>query len=309
MNIRKINEELDKLLEISDKTKRHVVDKRKANWLAAQATADNLKAKYDKVKDKVNPTMTKAEYRDAAKDLSTEISHLFNNFPRVNASNGEYVIIFNLYDEWVDEDRNVNQSAIQQLEELLEKMTEEYGVKYSYEVNNNKVTIICEKPEQLEEPENAIQDILQGTYNGKELDQIVLENLDKFSIDQLVEILENYDYYNNCRGWALYPSGWHRSGNEEPYPEKLAQALCQSRENECEGLSDLFNIYYRDHGDMYTWGEAADIWVENAMNNIDSAISDLYDIDDDGEFVKDLIDFLNDSYPRLVNELKARYRF
>lgn len=151
---------------------------------------------------------------------------------------------------------------------------------------------------------NIVQDIKNGTYEGEELDRVVLENFDEFSVEDLAKILDNYKYYTQCGGNGLLPSGWIWSHENETYPKKLAEAICISEQAECAGLSDLFNIFYRQHGNMDIWGEAADVWADNVLQNMDAVQRDLKQIDEDGSYTQDVIDELEDKYPALVDQLK-----
>jgi hypothetical protein len=139
--------------------------------------------------------------------------------------------------------------------------------------------------------------IKEGTYEGDMVGEIVLNNLDEFTEDELVRVLENYDYYNNQGGHILFPSNYEVARG--PYPVKLAEALAKSKE--AETLTDLFNIFYRHRADLKTWGEAAEVWQVDILENqkatqklLDEAgISD----EEDEHYVYDMIDTIGEAFP------------
>ena len=77
---------------------------------------------------------------------------------------------------------------------------------------------------------DEIQAIKEGNYEGEELAKIVLDNLDEFSEQELIEILNNRHYYSQCGGSGLFPSKYDELNGA--YPVKLASALSKSKENE-----------------------------------------------------------------------------
>ena len=154
---------------------------------------------------------------------------------------------------------------------------------------------------------NPIIAIKDGSYEGDNIGEVVLNNLEEFTEDDIVNIMNNYQYYNNQGGHILFPSAWNYYHAGEVYPVKLAKALLKSQENELEGLSDLYNIFYRAHGDLDKFGEAAEVWEDNVKANIKGAVQELRSIDDDGSFAEDIFNELEYNYPELVASLRKEF--
>ena len=73
----------------------------------------------------------------------------------------------------------------------------------------------------LEDPISAIKN---GGYTGDDIDSIVLANLNKFSVEDIVKIMQNKKYFYQGAG-DLFPfsSGWKEG--KKHYPDKLAAAF------------------------------------------------------------------------------------
>ena len=154
---------------------------------------------------------------------------------------------------------------------------------------------------------NLIEDIKNGTSQEKNIGDIVLENLDEVSVDDLVNILENYKWYSNNGVHKLFPSGfyWMKRRDESPvsaYPAKLAEAVAKSAESET--ISDIYNIFYRCHGDLQTWGEAEKVWEEQMMNP--NAMIDFLSMCDDEAYYNDIMSTLYDEIPEFAKRLEKK---
>ena len=145
--------------------------------------------------------------------------------------------------------------------------------------------------------------IFESTYEGDKVGEIVLNNLDDFTEDELVRVLENYKYYINQGGHILFPSSWQGG----VYPAKLASALVKSKEN--ESITDVYNIFYREHGDLETWGEAAEIWQRDVLQNFDKTVEFLSWVNDDSEYdyyIGSLISEIEKGYPLFAKAVKTK---
>lgn len=148
--------------------------------------------------------------------------------------------------------------------------------------------------------------IKEGTYEGGHVDKLVLANLDDFSEDELIRVLENYDYYNHQDGGKLFPSGWIVEYG--PYPAKLASALAKSKEN--ESITDVYNIFYRNHGDLETWGEAGEVWKKDCLENFDkvektfewAALSG----EEAADYINDIANGIAVGYPDFAEAIKNK---
>ena len=147
--------------------------------------------------------------------------------------------------------------------------------------------------------------IKEGTYEGDIVGEIVLNSLDEFTEDELVRVLENYQYYTNQGGHILFPSSYEPARGA--YPAKLASALAKSKEN--ESITDIYNIFYRSHGDLETWGEAAEIWKKDVLQNFDKALDLFSWVREDGE-AQDYIDSITSEiaagYPLFAKAFKTK---
>lgn len=161
------------------------------------------------------------------------------------------------------------------------------------------------KETQIEE--DAIEMIKAGTYEGEDIDKIVLENIDEFSVEDLTKIIENYDWYSHNGVAKLFPSGFHYAEfrGEKPiekYPAKLAEAIANSKES--ENITDLFNIFYRQHNDLNTWGDAAQIWMKKVLEEPNSELFDNLGLgDDDIDYVADMLDTIGEYYPKFIMQV------
>lgn len=148
MNLRKLNEELNKLLihELSPETRQWATDEREARYLAAQATADREKEKFEKNKQrktKLNPKTNK-EIKDSLTFIANSISDgVETDFSDIQIKDDNFIIVIDSKDV---ENGKLNKTAEKRLKELLNKMSKKYGCNYSYKVKGTKVEIICEKP-------------------------------------------------------------------------------------------------------------------------------------------------------------------
>lgn len=144
--------------------------------------------------------------------------------------------------------------------------------------------------------------VKEGSYEGEELDKIVLQNLDEFSEMELIEVLQNYQYYNHNGGNGLFPSGYNSENG--PYPAKLASALSKSTES--EDITDIYNIFYRENGDLETWGEAAEVWQNNLLNS-EKSLAVVQDVaNEDDEYIKEVIYTIGETYPKFAKELLVK---
>lgn len=193
---------------------------------------------------------------------------------------------------------------IKKLNEELSNLVE--GVSFEYESEADDILADEDEIADSQTNKRLLTDIVYGRYTGKDLDEIVLSNLDKITVKQLTKILDNYKYYTNCGGNNLFPSNWEYKYSGKPYPKKLALAICRSNNegNELEGLSDLFNIFYRYRGNLDIWGEAADVWEDNVLRNISDVKQELNKLDSDGDFTELVIQELEDNYPEICRQLQ-----
>jgi hypothetical protein len=147
--------------------------------------------------------------------------------------------------------------------------------------------------------------IKEGTYEGDIVGEIVLNNLDEFTEDELVRVLENYKYYMNQGGHILFPSSYEKARGA--YPAKLASALIKSKEN--ESITDIYNIFYREHGDLETWGEAAEMWQRDVLQNFDKTIEVFSWVMDDAEYdyyIGSVISEIEKGYPLFAKAVKTK---
>ena len=188
---------------------------------------------------------------------------------------------------------------IKKLNEELKKFIE--GVNFEYEPEADDILADIDNNSDA----GLIKEILNGLYKGDSLDEIVLSNLDSFSVEELAKILDNYNYYRNCGSENLFPSNWNYKFSGKSYPRKLAEAICRSQDvNELNGLSDLFNIFYRQRGDLDVWGEAANVWADNVLRNISDVKQELDKLGDDGDYTQAIIEELEDRYPEICQQLQ-----
>lgn len=162
MDIKKLNEEIEKILEISDPIRQAVVDKRRQN--AANA---------------------------------------IDKYARASRLAGRKNSIVQAYDNEVKQDQP----------SLIE------------------LAIIALKDGDFSVIDN------DDKLSDMSLANIVVPNIDEFSVDELTQIMNNRRSYD----YSLFPSGWD-SDTYGPYPKKLAQALVDT--NAEESVFDLYNIFY-----------------------------------------------------------------
>lgn len=155
------------------------------------------------------------------------------------------------------------------------------------------------------DPIIAIKD---GSYEGEDIAEIVLENLDEFSVQDLVTILDNYDWYSHNGVYKLFPSGfyWMNRRDESPvsvYPAKLAEAVAKCKNKEV--ITDIYNIFYRCRGDLNTWGEAEKVW-ENEMFSDTANFDTFLDACDmgDSEYYNQVMGDLYDNIPEFAHKLE-----
>ena len=152
---------------------------------------------------------------------------------------------------------------------------------------------------------DEVEAIKQGTYEGDRVGEIVLNNIDEFNVDELIAVLENFDYYRHQGGHILFPSSYDAA--KGPYPAKLAEALAKSKENET--ITDIYNIFYRSHGDLQTWGEAAEMWQRDVLQNFDKTLDVFSWVSDDSEYdyyIDSLISEIEKGYPLFAKAVKTK---
>lgn len=316
MEIDKINEAFRRIInELSPELKNKVKDTRKAQYLAAQASADMAKERYEKTAKLVG--ITQQEYRQSAKDVKSTLQGVLSDWVSLDKDfeDGDFTLSFYVKDEYV-EDNEVSKSAIDQLKELLDKMSDKYGIAYTYKIEKTRVTVIWFKPEEFRgEPEDQIELMKKGEYDDIfPAIYYVYPNLDRLSIDELVEILDH------CSDNSLFPSGFKASYkgywvekieskdpslsatyNNLAYPAKLAEALIISKE--AETLTDLYNVYYAGT----ELSEEAIKVLANDINENTSDVLDCYYGDiDDIEFIN-MLEEISDYAPEGVAKIAKYY--
>ena len=155
---------------------------------------------------------------------------------------------------------------------------------------------------QIEHVDEVIA-VKEGTYEGDNVGEIVLNNLDEFTEEELVRVLENANYYKHQGGHILFPSSWQGG----VYPAKLASALAKSKEN--ESITDIYNIFYRSHGDLKTWGEAAEMWQRDVLQNFDKTLEVFSWVMDDTEYdyyIGSVISEIEKGYPLFAKAVKTK---
>ena len=165
MDIKKLNEEIEQILEISDPIRQAVVDKRRQN--AANA---------------------------------------IDKYARASRLAGRKNSIVQAYDNEVKQDQpSLIDLAINALKDG----------DFSVIDNDDKLSSMS-------------------------LADIVVPNIDEFSVDELTQIMNQIDN-GRSHDYSLFPSGWD-DDTYGPYPKKLAQALVDT--NAEESVFDLYNIFY-----------------------------------------------------------------
>lgn len=312
---KKLNEELEKYVinELSDETLSSYYTKVRDK--AKQANARLEKAK--KIIKKSNVRKISGLPQDADKetakkvleDLKYEMKKIDSGSDwRLEENDGYMSLEVRYWGEWEGDDgsgdydwQTLSPNYRAKLDSILTDIQKKYGVQIN-EPGSEKNWLDFE----IKIKEDDIAKIKAGNYTGKDLPNIVLENIDKFTVNDLVEILDNYNYYNKCNGYRLYPSGFHYWDEEAPvavYPAKLAEALlkCSASEKVC----DLYNIFYRCHGDLYTWGKAAEVWREELEKNPISREFDYVDDSDDmyGYF-NNVLKRYEAKWPKYINTIR-----
>ena len=301
MDIKKLNESLDKLLEISDEKKQWAVDARKAQMLAAQANAERAKNKYEKTAKMAanSKPVYKADILADLYDVAWDVAYQTLDdiiSPKIEEKDGKFMAILMA--------KSMPESFEEELSKLLEEMSNKYGVKYSYKVEGNKVIIMCNVPN------NIIRLTLDDILSGKELSEkvqreelatIVMDNINDLSHDQLVKILNKY---SDSR---LFPSRWD-SEAFGAYPIELAKALSDS--NESEDISDIYNVFYKDR-DLSDWKEAIAVWQHSILNNFDAHYKQMQEysmLSEDSDNYVMMLETISDAYPLFIKSLVNAYK-
>lgn len=301
MNYENLQEKLDKLLEISDEKKQWAVDSRKAQMLAAQATAERAKARYEKTAKMVNDSkpIYKAEVIDDLYDVAWDVGYKTLHdviSPKIEEKDGKFMAILTVKD--------MPESFEEELSKLLDEMSAKYGRKYSYKVENNKVIIICDVPNNLITA--TLEDILSGKnlpalVQRREVANIVMDNIADLNHQQLVKILENYP------NSELFPSRWD-SEKFGAYPIELAKALSDSFES--EDFSDIYNVFYTNKN-LSDWAEAITVWQHAILNNFDAHHQYVMECEMTTDLVDNYIEALeiiSHHYPLFVKSLINNYK-
>jgi hypothetical protein len=170
--------------------------------------------------------------------------------------------------------------------------------------------------ETIIEGNDELQEVLDGTWTGASghtLADIILPRIDELSVSQLVSILNNTKMRGNDN--SLFPSNWYykKIGNSlGTYPAILAKAISMS--TWAENIFDLYNIFYRENGDLDTWGGAAETWKRACLDNpsdvshdlemaFESA-SDLDIMDPNNEYTNELFTTIGKVFPVFIEKLK-----
>ena len=162
----------------------------------------------------------------------------------------------------------LNELSPETKQSLLDKRAERF--KDAQAKLNRARDLVDSSNERIVVKPNAIEEIKNGTYSGKDIDKIVLTNIDEFSVEDLIKILDNTKWWKQGYTGKLFPSYYHNNtyrSTEFPggvYPAKLAEALAKFKDAEC--LGDLFNIFYNHQEYRVAWREAKNIWSQYATS-------------------------------------------
>lgn len=215
MRLKKLNEELDKLLkqpinEISSELKQRAKDERNARYLAAQATADREKAKLDRLNRTIKATEPKEEKE--VRNSLTQIAKDFCKIEDCSYSTPEidgkdfYIVLSNIDME----NGKLTKTAEEKLKELLAEMTEKYGCKYSYKVEGTKVKIICEKPVITNKYKHLTErDIEDIKIHSNDYEDYLEDPTNMFPLEYLGHLLRPWilqDHYKTNLRFAYSPT-------------------------------------------------------------------------------------------------------
>ena len=167
---------------------------------------------------------------------------------------------------------------------------------------NEEFNIIVETQIEYVDPIIAIK---EGSYDGDDIGDIVLDNLDEFSVDELVNILNNYNWYCHSGVDKLFPSGFLYNDIQGEYPVKLAEAVAKC--NDKEVITEIYNIFYRCHGDLTTWGNASKVWQKAMLEDTEN-LDMLIGACDDNEYYKEIMSELIDNMTDFAYELEEKLR-
>lgn len=134
---------------------------------------------------------------------------------------------------------------------------------------NEKLTTIVNET-QIEHVD-LLTKVLNHSYDldGPTLAEIIVPNIDDVTVEQLVDILNDYHEYIGY-DQSLLPSGYDSSLG--PYPAKLAEAV--AKYNDREVITDIYNVYY-DSKDEETFREAMKVWENAIMENPQETLDNL----------------------------------
>lgn len=149
---------------------------------------------------------------------------------------------------------------------------------------------------------DLLDQVLQHTYDlsGPTLAEIIIPNIDKVTVDELIDILNDFHGYIN-QDQSLLPSAYDE--NLGPYPVKLAEAV--ARFDDRELITDIYNVYYRSKG-IQTFKEAMQVWKNAIKQNPQETINNLKvigDVDDDAQNDALIFDAIKQNHLDLVNFL------
>lgn len=170
--------------------------------------------------------------------------------------------------------------------------------------DEDNILVKCTVPaKQDKELDTIIKEIKESKYEGPVgVDEIICNNLDKFSHEELVRIINTG---SNMPGFnKLFPSGWHYSKKTEKYPVELAKAISVSSQE--ENITDIRNIFYkRKNKELFE--DAAKVWQEEILKNVPAyERSYVYNLDDVKE-MKYIYDDIAQIYPEFIEKLYAEH--
>lgn len=146
-----------------------------------------------------------------------------------------------------------------------------------------------------------LEDAIEGSYSEDELANFVMPNIDKISVAQLTDILDN----SSMNDHTLFPSGYDYE-TWGPYPVKLAKALAESRH--AEGIGDVYSVLYYNRRDKQAYASAVKLWQRQVLAEPETYLS-IYEptSDNDGEYdaLATLMAQLSKEAPVFVKQLDA----
>lgn len=183
----------------------------------------------------------------------------------------------------------------------------ESASKLDFEVHltdENNILVQCvQVAKQDKELDTIIKEIKESKYQGPVgVDEIICNNLDKFSHQELVRII-NTGY--NMPGFnKLFPSGWHYSRKTDKYPVELAKAISVSSQE--ENITDIRNIFYRRQN-KELFEDAAKVWKEAILKDVTGYENSYVRSLDDPQEMKIIYDEIAQEYPEFIKELYAAH--